>query len=492
MKYLLSLDSGTTSCRASLFTTSGKKIMSACRVLTCFYPKHDCVNQDPMEIYIAALDCINEVFVKMNITAKDVIGLGITNQRETTLLVDKNTMLPLTEAIVWQSNETSFLLKQYEPYKEVISQLSGLPLSPYFSSTKIRFLLDKYDLQEKAENGDVLFCTIDTWLIYKLTDGEVFATDVTNACRTQLVNINTGDYDKELLKIFNIPLRMLPEIRNSTDSFGITKKFSYGNIEICGVAGDQQSALLGHGINELGGIKVTYGTGLFCLLHTGNRLYRSNNGLLSTIALKHEGKLYYALEGSVFIGGAAVQWLRDNLNLIEKSSDTKICAEKSTDDEIYFVPSFNGLGTPYWDDKCKGAFLGLSRGTDKNDMCKAVLQGIAFQACDVLNAMKEDTGITDYKLFVDGGAASNDYMMQFQSDILNATLFRKEEIEITSLGAAVLVGLNKGIFKLNNLSFLNNKSKIFITNMKEELRQKKIDRYHRAVEAVRLFSSNEN
>ena len=184
--------------------------------------------------------------------------------------------------------------------------------------------------------------------------------------------------------------------------------------------------------------------------------------------------------------------MRDNLNLIEKSSDTKICAEKSTDDEIYFVPSFNGLGTPYWDDKCKGAFLGLSRGTDKNDMCKAVLQGIAFQACDVLNAMKEDTGITDYKLFVDGGAASNDYMMQFQSDILNATLFRKEEIEITSLGAAVLVGLNKGIFKLNNLSFLNNKSKIFITNMKEELRQKKIDRYHRAVEAVRLFSSNEN
>lgn len=491
MKYILTIDSGTTSCRASLFDITGKKVFTSCRALNCYYPSPGSVHQDANEIYIAALDCINEIFVKKNLKSKNIIGLGITNQRETTLIIDKESKQPLTEAIVWQSNETSPILKDYEIYQDEIYELTGLTLSPYFSSTKIRYLLDKYELQKMAEEGKIYAATIDAWLVYKLTDGKVFATDATNACRTQLVNIKTGKYDERLLKIFNIPEKILPEIKNSTDSFGTITQLTYGPIEILGVAGDQQSALLGHGIINSGGIKVTYGTGLFCLMHTGKDLFKSNNGLLSTIALKHENKLYYALEGSVFIGGAAVQWIRDNLNIIAESSDSEDLAYESKDQDVVFVPSFNGLGTPYWDNNCQGAMLGISRATNKKDICRAVLEGIACQAYDVLFAMKEDTNIKNYKLYVDGGASSNDYLMQFQSDIINSEVLRKEEREITSLGAAVLVGLNKGIYKYEDLSFLNSKVQTFIPNINIELRNEKIKKYHRAIEAIRLFGKKD-
>ncbi|HBD06527.1 MAG TPA: glycerol kinase [Firmicutes bacterium] len=487
MKYFLALDSGTTSTRASLFSVDGKRIASSFRPLICTYPSSGHVHQDPMEIYVAALDCINEIFVKQNIKSEDIIGLGITNQRETSLLFDKESGMPLTEAIVWQSNETSFLLDQYEPYKDVIKELTGLTISPYFSSSKIRYLLDKYNLQKKAEEGKVLFATIDTWLIYKLTDGKVFATDATNASRTQLYNINTGEYDERLLKIFNISKIMLPEVRDSTSSFGYTDKFTFGRIEICGVGGDQQCALLGHGISSTGGVKITYGTGLFCLLHTGEKMCTSLNGLLTTIALKDKGKLYYALEGSVFIGGAAVQWIRDGIGIIRKSSDSETLAKKSSDDDIIFVPSFNGLGTPYWDSDCKGAILGITRATTKYDIAKATLEGIAYQAYDVINSMKQDACVNCGNIYVDGGAANNDYLMQFQSNILNAQVLRKDETEITSLGAAVLVGLNKGIYNLNNISTLNTKVKIFSPNINDEIRDEKIKKYHRAIEAVKIF-----
>ena len=374
MKYLFALDSGTTSTRATLFDLAGHKIYTAQRDLECTYPFPGYVHQDPTAIFVSAVDVINEVLIRTGVSGKDIIGLGIATQRETCLLFDSNTGKPLTEAIVWQSNETNDVVKKYLEYKDLIHRKTGLTMSSYFSSTKIRYLLDKYNLQERAENGYVKACTIDSWLVYKLTGGKIFATDTSNASRTQLFNIETLQYDDDLLKIFNIPKIMLPEVKNSSDYYGETNLFSCGPIKIMGVAGDQQSALLGHQLIKKGGIKMTYGTGLFCLMNTGNNPVYSENGLLTTIGLTTKNEKYYALEGSVFIGGAAVQWLRDGLNLVENAAETEEKAFFSKDESLIVVPAFAGLGTPYWDNECRGAIYGITRGTNKNDIVKATLE----------------------------------------------------------------------------------------------------------------------
>ena len=488
MKYLFALDSGTTSTRATLFDLAGHKIYTAQRDLECTYPFPGYVHQDPTAIFVSAVDVINEVLIRTGASGKDIIGLGIATQRETCLLFDSNTGKPLTEAIVWQSNETNDVVKKYLEYKDLIHRKTGLTMSSYFSSTKIRYLLDKYNLQERAENGYVKACTIDSWLVYKLTGGKIFATDTSNASRTQLFNIETLQYDDDLLKIFNIPKIMLPEVKNSSDYYGETNLFSCGPIKIMGVAGDQQSALLGHQLIKKGGIKMTYGTGLFCLMNTGNNPVYSENGLLTTIGLTTKNEKYYALEGSVFIGGAAVQWLRDGLNLVENAAETEEKAFFSKDESLIVVPAFAGLGTPYWDNECRGAIYGITRGTNKNDIVKATLEGIALQAYDVIKTMIDDTKIQLNYLSVDGGASTNNYLMQFQSDIVPTKILRPEVVETTSLGAAFLVGITSGYFlDLEDIKKITFSSDVFNPKMNVEKRNIKIAQYEKAVKATLLF-----
>lgn len=488
MKYLFALDSGTTSTRATLFDLAGHKIYTAQRDLECTYPFPGYVHQDPTAIFVSAVDVINEVLIRTGVSGKDIIGLGIATQRETCLLFDSNTGKPLTEAIVWQSNETNDVVKKYLEYKDLIHRKTGLTMSSYFSSTKIRYLLDKYNLQERAENGYVKSCTIDSWLVYKLTGGKIFATDTSNASRTQLFNIETLQYDDDLLKIFNILKIMLPEVKNSSDYYGETNLFSCGPIKIMGVAGDQQSALLGHQLIKKGGIKMTYGTGLFCLMNTGNNPVYSEKGLLTTIGLTTKNEKYYALEGSVFIGGAAVQWLRDGLNLVENAAETEEKAFFSKDESLIVVPAFAGLGTPYWDNECRGAIYGITRGTNKNDIVKATLEGIALQAYDVIKTMIDDTKIQLNYLSVDGGASSNNYLMQFQSDIVPTKILRPEVVETTSLGAAFLVGITSGYFlDLEDIKKITFSSDVFNPKMNVEKRNIKIAQYEKAVKATLLF-----
>lgn len=488
MKYLFALDSGTTSTRATLFDLAGHKIYTAQRDLECTYPFPGYVHQDPTAIFVSAVDVINEVLIRTGVSGKDIIGLGIATQRETCLLFDSNTGKPLTEAIVWQSNETNDVVKKYLEYKDLIHRKTGLTMSSYFSSTKIRYLLDKYNLQERAENGYVKACTIDSWLVYKLTGGKIFATDTSNASRTQLFNIETLQYDDDLLKIFNIPKIMLPEVKNSSDYYGETNLFSCGPIKIMGVAGDQQSALLGHQLIKKGGIKMTYGTGLFCLMNTGNNPVYSEKGLLTTIGLTTKNEKYYALEGSVFIGGAAVQWLRDGLNLVKNAAETEEKAFFSKDESLIVVPAFAGLGTPYWDNECRGAIYGITRGTNKNDIVKATLEGIALQAYDVIKTMIDDTKIQLNYLSVDGGASSNNYLMQFQSDIVPTKIIRPEVVETTSLGAAFLVGITSGYFlDLEDIKKITFSSDVFNPKMNVEKRNIKIAQYEKAVKATLLF-----
>lgn len=488
MKYLFALDSGTTSTRATLFDLAGHKIYTAQRDLECTYPFPGYVHQDPTAIFVSAVDVINEVLIRTGVSGKDIIGLGIATQRETCLLFDSNTGKPLTEAVVWQSNETNDVVKKYLEYKDLIHRKTGLTMSSYFSSTKIRYLLDKYNLQERAENGYVKACTIDSWLVYKLTGGKIFATDTSNASRTQLFNIETLQYDDDLLKIFNIPKIMLPEVKNSSDYYGETNLFSCGPIKIMGVAGDQQSALLGHQLIKKGGIKMTYGTGLFCLMNTGNNPVYSENGLLTTIGLTTKNEKYYALEGSVFIGGAAVQWLRDGLNLVENAAETEEKTFFSKDESLIVVPAFAGLGTPYWDNECRGAIYGITRGTNKNDIVKATLEGIALQAYDVIKTMIDDTKIQLNYLSVDGGASSNNYLMQFQSDIVPTKIIRPEVVETTSLGAAFLVGITSGYFlDLEDIKKITFSSDVFNPKMNVEKRNIKIAQYEKAVKATLLF-----
>lgn len=495
MKYIIALDQGTTSSRAVLFDENQKIVGIAQKEFTQIYPKEGWVEHDPMEIWSSQSGVLAEVIAREGISQHDIIGLGITNQRETTIVWDKNTGKPVYNAIVWQCRRTAQIcdeLRKKEGLVEYIKENTGLVLDAYFSGTKIKWILDNVEgAREKAEKGELLFGTVDTWLIWKLTNGKVHATDYTNASRTMIYNIKNLEWDEKLLKELGIPKSMLPEVKDSSGTFGYANLGGKGGhrVPICGVAGDQQSALFGQACFEKGEAKNTYGTGCFLLMNTGEEMVQSKNGLVTTIAIGLNGKVEYALEGSIFVGGAVVQWLRDELRLVGESKDTEYFARKVKDNGgVYVVPAFVGLGAPYWDMYARGAILGLTRGANKNHIIRAALESIAYQTRDVLEAMQEDSGTELNGLKVDGGATANNFLMEFQSDILGKTVRRPTVLETTALGAAYLAGLAVGVWEtkeeIKNSWILDRE---FSPTMEEGLREEKYAKWKKAVERSRAW-----
>lgn len=449
-EYIMAIDEGTTSTRAIIFDQKGTKIADAQREFTQHFPQPGWVEHDANEIWNAVQSTIATVFIESGIKPKQIKGIGITNQRETTIIWDKNTGLPIYNAIVWQSRQTADIADELRDagLGEMIHEKTGLLIDPYFSATKIRWILDHVDgAQKRAENGDLLFGTIDTWLLWKLSGGAAHVTDYSNASRTMLFNIHDLQWDDEILKALNIPKVMLPKVRPNSEVYGQTKGYHfYGSeVPIAGMIGDQQAALFGQMAFEPGMVKNTYGTGAFIVMNTGEKPKLSDNNLLTTIGYGINGKVYYALEGSIFVAGSAIQWLRDAMHLVDTAPESEEAAlASSDDDEVYVVPAFTGLGAPYWDSDARGAVFGLTRGTTKDDFIKATLQSLAYQSRDVIETMKQDTGIEIPTLKVDGGAANNRYLMQFQADILQTPVQRAKDLETTSLGAAFLAGLAVG------------------------------------------------
>lgn len=451
--YIMSIDEGTTSTRAIIFDKKGHKIADAQREFTQHFPEPGWVEHDANEIWNAVQSTIANVFIESGIKPEQIAGIGITNQRETTIVWDKVTGLPIYNAIVWQSRQTSDIAKKLadDGYGDMIHEKMGLLIDPYFSATKIRWILDHVDgAQERAEKGDLLFGTIDTWLLWKLTGGATHVTDYSNASRTMLFNIKDLKWDEDILKILNIPKEMLPEVRPNSEVYGKTKDYHfYGSeVPVSGMVGDQQAALFGQMAFEPGMVKNTYGTGAFIVMNTGEKPQLSENNLLTTIGYGINGKVYYALEGSIFVAGSAIQWLRDAMKLVDSAPDSEAAALASNnDDEVYVVPAFTGLGAPYWDSDARGAVFGLTRGTTREDFIKATLQSLAYQSRDVIETMKKDTGIDIPTLKVDGGAAKNKFLLQFQADILDTPVQRAKDLETTALGAAFLAGLAVGYWK---------------------------------------------
>ena len=488
-KYILSIDQGTTSTRAILFNHEGEPCYKAQKEIPCIFPKSGWVEVDASTIWLSTLDVINEVMVKSNCSFKNIDSIGITNQRETTVVWDKETGIPVCNAIVWQSRQSSEICERFADKKVFIHERTGLLINPYFSASKIRFILENVKgAQERAEKGELLFGTIDSWLIYKLTDGEVHATDVSNASRTMLFNINTMEWDEELCKLFNIPMKMLPEVNPSSYHFGEAKFFGR-NTPICGIAGDQQAALFGQTCFDVGEVKNTYGTGCFMLLNVGDKIPLSKNGLLTTVAWKIGDKVTYALEGSVFIGGAVIQWLRDQLEIIPNTKvSAQMAFEADDNHSIYLVPAFVGLGTPYWDDHARGAIFGITRDTNKNHFVRASLESIAYQCKDVFEVMKLDTGLKLKGLRVDGGATANNYLMQFQSDILGLDINLPACLETTALGVAYLAGLCTGFYSsLDEIKNVHSYQATYHPQMKEKEVEEKYDGWKKAVASTRTF-----
>lgn len=451
-EYLMALDQGTTSSRAIIFDRKGDIVSVAQKEFTQYFPANGMVEQDPLEIWASEVAVMSEVKAMSQISGDNIAAIGITNQRETTIVWDKNTGEPVYRAIVWQCRRTADRIEELKAagYGDMILEKTGLIADPYFSATKIEWILNNVPgAREKAEAGELLFGTVDTWLIYKLTGGRVHATDYTNASRTMLFNINTLEWDQELLKLFNIPASMLPEVKNSSEIYGYTDEKIFGaEVPIAGVAGDQQAALFGQCCFNEGDAKNTYGTGCFLLMNTGSKRVVSKNGLLTTIAIGIDGKVQYALEGSVFVAGAAIKWLRDEMKLIEKAEDTeKIALSVPDSNGVYVVPAFTGLGAPYWDAYARGAVFGLTRGTTAAHFVRATVESLAYQSHDVIKAMEEDADMKLGTFKVDGGASNNNFLMQFQADILNATIKRPAVTETTALGAAYLAGLAVGFYK---------------------------------------------
>lgn len=451
-KCILALDQGTTSSRAILFDHEGQVISVAQKEFTQIFPAAGWVEHDPMEIWSTQIGVASEVISKQVMGDFDIEAIGITNQRETTLIWNKLTGLPIYNAIVWQDRRTADFCDQLkmEGKQALILEKTGLVLDAYFSASKIKWLLDNVDgARAMAEKGELCFGTMDSWLVWKLTKGNVHVTDATNASRTMLFNIHDLSWDTTLLELFNIPISILPEVKSSSEVYGFTNLIvTNKNIPIAGIAGDQQAALFGQICTQPGMVKNTYGTGCFMLMHTGEKAVTSKNNLLTTIALQRNGKTYYALEGSVFIGGAVVQWLRDGLQLIRDSDQVESLAEQVTDtDGVYMVPAFAGLGAPYWNQHAKGTIIGITRGTNTAHIARAALESIAYQTYDVLKAMESDAQIPIAELRVDGGATKNNLLMQFQSNILATKVVRPTIIETTALGAAYLAGLAVGFWK---------------------------------------------
>lgn len=490
-RYLMALDQGTTSSRCIIFNKQGEIVSSAQKEFTQYFPKSGWVEQNPSEIWSSELGVMVEAMAGSGIESSEIAAIGITNQRETTIVWDKVTGEPIYNAIVWQCRRTSQMIGELKlkGYEKIIKEKTGLILDPYFSATKIAWILENVEgAREKAERGGLLFGTVDTWLIYKLTKGRVHATDYTNASRTMLFNIHTLSWDNELLELFHIPKSMLPEVKNSSELYGFTDETVFGGrVAIAGVAGDQQAALFGQCCFNEGEAKNTYGTGCFLLMNTGEKAVESKNGLLTTIAVGIDGKVKYALEGSVFVAGAAVKWLRDELGLIHSARETYELAVSVKDSNgVYVVPAFTGLGAPYWDAYARGAVFGLSRGTTKAHFVRAVLESLAYQTMDVIKAMEEDAKIALKSLRVDGGASENDFLLQFQADILGADILRPEVIETTALGAAYLAGLAVGYYK-NTLEIRENwqLNNTFTSNIDDGQRHRLYEGWKDAVSRIR-------
>ncbi len=451
-KYIMALDQGTTSSRCIIFNRQGEIVSSASKEFTQYFPKNGWVEQNPNEIWSSQLAVMVEAMAAKGIESTQLAAIGITNQRETTIVWDRETGEPVYNAIVWQCRRTADEIERLKSngYEEKIKRKTGLIPDPYFSATKIAWILDHVEgARKKAENGQLLFGTVDTWLIYKLTKGKVHATDCTNASRTMLFDIHNLKWDDELLELMRVPSSMLPQVKDSSELIGYTDESVFGGVvPIAGVAGDQQAALFGQCCFNEGEAKNTYGTGCFLLMNTGSNVVESKNGLLTTIASRINGKVTYALEGSVFVAGAAIKWLRDEMKLIEKAEDTYELAMSVKDSNgVYVVPAFTGLGAPYWDAYARGAVFGLSRGTSRAHFVRATLESLAYQSMDVIRAMEEDAVVPLSSLRVDGGASTNDFLMQFQSDLLGAEILRPKMIETTALGAAYLAGLGVGYYK---------------------------------------------
>ena len=486
MKYIAALDQGTTSSRAIVFDENQNSLATAQKELTQLYPQPGYVEHDPMELYSSQYGVLAEALAMSGVAPGDVAAIGITNQRETTIMWDRHTGKPVCNAIVWQCRRTYPYCEEIKKrgLEGYIKEATGLVVDAYFSATKILWILDNIPgVRKKAEQGDILFGTVDTWLLWNLTGGRVHATDCTNASRTMLYNINTLLWDEKLLSMLNIPRAILPEVKHSGEIYATTNVLGK-EIPISGIAGDQQAALFGQLCVKPGEVKNTYGTGCFLLMNTGDKLIQSQNGLISTIAIGPEGKANYALEGSVFTGGAVVQWLRDEMKLIETAAQSEQCAYQAGDNAgVYIVPAFSGLGAPYWDMHARGTLFGITRGTNKNHIIRAALESIAFQTKDVLDAMQSDSGVGLTELNVDGGASENNFLMQFQADILGKDVLRPVTTEATALGAAFLAGLAVGVWK--DTSELINSRRIerrFSPKMEKERQTKLLKDWKRAVE----------
>ncbi|MDQ0151008.1 glycerol kinase GlpK [Eubacterium multiforme] len=453
-KYIIALDQGTTSSRAIIFDKQQNIIAVSQKEFNQIYPKEGWVEHNPMEIWSSQFGVLQETIAQSNISQDEIAAIGITNQRETTIVWDKKTGVPVYNAIVWQCRRTASMcdeLKKIDGLEDYVKDNTGLIIDAYFSGTKIKWILDNVEgAREKAEKGELLFGTVDTWLVWKLTNGKVHVTDYTNASRTMLFNIRDLKWDEKLLKILNIPKSMLPEVKSSSEIYGYTNLGGKGGIRIpvSGMAGDQQAALFGQAAFEKGDAKNTYGTGCFLLMNTGNEIVKSKKGLLTTIGASTKDNVQYVLEGSIFVGGAVIQWLRDELRLINDAPDSEYFAKKvKNNGGVYVVPAFVGLGAPYWDMYARGAILGLTRGSNRNYIIRAALESIAYQTKDVLDAMISDTGCNLNTLCVDGGASRNNFLMQFQADLIRTTVEKPIIVETTALGAAYLAGLAVGFWK---------------------------------------------
>lgn len=493
-EYVLSIDQGTTSTRAILFDREGNPKWSSQKDIDQYFPQPGWVEHDANEIWIKTLQVIAEVLIASGLSPSEVDSIGITNQRETTVIWDKETGRPIYRAVVWQSKQTSHIADQLveDGHKDMIQQKTGLIVDSYFSATKVKWILDQVEgSRERAKKGELLFGTIDTWLLWKLTGGEVHATDYTNASRTMLYNIYDLKWDEEILALLDIPSEMLPEVRSSSEIYGkTTPTHFYGErIPVAGIAGDQQAALFGQTAFEKGMVKNTYGTGAFIMMNTGKEAIHSKNGLLTTIAYGIGGEVYYALEGSIFVAGSAIQWLRDGLRMFASSPESEEYATKvASSENVYVVPAFTGLGAPHWDQDARGAIFGLTRGTTKEHLIRATLESLAYQTRDVLDAMKEDSGIDISRMRVDGGAANNNFLMQFQADILGTAIDRSKIMETTALGAAYLAGLATGFWKdQEEVRKYWEKDRTFEPEISKEESDKLYRGWQEAVQATRAF-----
>lgn len=488
-KYIMAIDSGTTSCRAVIFDHESKIISIAQKEFTQIYPKAGWVEHNPMELWATQSGVCSEVMEKAGIKPEEIAGIGIANQRETTVIWDVDTGKPIYNAIVWQCRRTAEICDELKAkgLSDTIKDKTGLVIDAYFSATKIKWILDNVEVARiRAEEGKLRFGTIDTWILWNLTRGKVHVTDYSNASRTMIYNINTLEWDEDILEWLDIPKSMLPEVKNSSEIYGYTDENTYGGamIPISGIAGDQQSALFGQACFYPGMVKNTYGTGCFVLMNIGEELSKSKSGLLTTIAWGIGDKVTYALEGSVFNAGSAIQWLRDELKLLYDAPMSEYYAKKVDSTEgVYVVPAFTGLGAPYWDMYARGGIFGITRGTKREHIVRATLESLAYQSTDVITAMEEDSGINIEKLRVDGGAAANDFIMQFQADIMDVTVERPEIIETTALGVAYLAGLAVEFWKdMDEIAKDYSLDKVFKANMEPSIREEKYKYWKKAVE----------